>query len=311
MKHCYTLLLLMWCSLAGAQTDFRFADSTAQWSVLSAQWCMNTPCASFSTGVYSAPNDTIINQLWYQQIYGFNSPVCYLRKDSVEKVYGRYKSDSVEFLLYDFGWQVGDSITLGNALGRTWPYSVVDCRLDSIDTVDMGGLRRRFYVSYRIPQWNSGWSFERDIWIEGIGSLGTHFLSPGLDPQSLDGQKEDLLCFFEKDSLLYHDFMSSYFTDDTLSCFLNFDWVGVNDIGDAGGNLNVLYYRPYCIVKYSKPIENSTQLSLYDLTGRLILQKELTEQTTRIDLGDMAQGVYVYSIQYDKRKVKAGKLVIE
>jgi hypothetical protein len=55
----------------------------------------------------------------------------------------------------------------------------------------------------------------------------------------------------------------------------------------------------------------ATAFQLFDITGRMVLQKPLTETTSRIELNGVSKGMYLYNVMSDTQKVKAGKLVVE
>ncbi|MES2620546.1 MAG: T9SS type A sorting domain-containing protein [Bacteroidota bacterium] len=56
---------------------------------------------------------------------------------------------------------------------------------------------------------------------------------------------------------------------------------------------------------------SSTTFQLFDVTGRMILQKSLTETTNRVELSGVSKGMYLYNVQSDKERLGAGKLIVE
>lgn len=283
MKHCYTLLLLMWCSLAGAQTDFRFADSTAHWNSL--RFYYHFMCApDMNTTDFYACGDTVANGRSYQKICSssaFEAQV--VRVDSTKKVFALKQGNDT--LIYDFGRISGDTFSIS---GLVW-------KVDSVDTVVIVKPRKRMYVTPVQYQWS------QDVWIENIGSLYSYLWQPVVRAEILDGDGNALLCYTENGVQIFQN--NAWDT-----CYYYSVCTGIGEIDSKRVSVHMVSNSALAI--YSD-IHHTIQLNLYDLTGRLILQKELTEQTTRVDLGDMAQGVYVYSIQSDKQKIKTGKLLIE
>lgn len=305
MKSTLLFFFLFLAAMVSAQPGFRFADSTAQWNVLEEQYYM--PGYSLLTYQYFAEGDTIANGIQYQKIqcpggsgFGFYpSCIAFLRKDSIGRVYRRTNEDAVDVLIYDFGVAKNDTIIL--PLWEWGGYSPISCVVQNIDTVLIGTYRKRMFVQYIK---NSSWS--NDVWIEGIGAIASHWMAPGMERGVSDGPSDTLLCFYESDTLRYN-------APGHNSCDVNYtSWTSLNDqlllqavtIRTNSGSHSVE-------VCYPAYFSNTNTLLLYDLKGRLILQKELTEQTTRIDVNGVTRGVYLYIVQTNGRAIKNGKLIIE
>ena len=174
-----------------SQTNFRFADSTAQWNVLREPFSCTAPPNSqcFETLITKFEKDTVINGRSYQKLsgngYGQLSPY-YFYKDSLQRVFRLIDSN---YLIYDFSKHAGDTIH-GN------DYSVpITTLVDSVDTIFMVYPRKRMFVNY--------WGL-KDIWIEGIGSIYTNFLYPGGSALLVDYGIDSLLCYSENNQVLYH-----------------------------------------------------------------------------------------------------------
>src|SRR4051812_47225617 len=86
-----------------SQSDFRFADSTAQWNVLgtTSAWCL---CLNYGTEHFAVAGDTVIGNKQFQ-----NLQTAFIRKDSTGKVYKHNSHDTIEYLIYDFSKQAGDT----------------------------------------------------------------------------------------------------------------------------------------------------------------------------------------------------------
>ena len=61
--------------------------------------------------VYNANGDTMINGVRYQYISGDGTYGNFLRRD-IDKIYKRSSSGNCEYLLYDFGMDIGDTMVL-------------------------------------------------------------------------------------------------------------------------------------------------------------------------------------------------------
>ena len=286
MKRNLLLLLLSSWATCNAQTDFRFADSTAQWNVLESwqQWC---PCYTLNTTVYRISSDTVTNGLNYQVING----TVLLRRDSIGRVYKKSFTDTIENLIYDFSKIVGDTFSLN------YSGSGILCQVDSIDTVTLDKPRKRMYVNL---------SGAQDIWVEGIGSLKSDFLSPGLQYTFVDGPYYSFLCFFSGNMLVYHD--------DTVfqTCIIDtVIWYGLKDMSSFFTHISPNPATTYLNITLQQTPSSQTTFQLFDITGRMVLQKPLTETSNQLSVEGLSKGLYLYNVVSEKQKEGSGKLVIE
>ena len=53
------------------------------------------------------------------------------------------------------------------------------------------------------------------------------------------------------------------------------------------------------------------QLLLKNINGQVVLQKQLTTITTRLDIDHLNKGIYLYEIRTNKEQVTTGKLIIQ
>ena len=193
MKHTLLTLFSIISVITATAQSLRFADTTAQWYMGRTDnpiWCNG--CYSYSTEHFTITGDTIVNSRTYQKLGTISIPV--LLRDSAHRVYRYY--DDREVIVYDFNYAAGDTFSLGNLFGNA--SMNVFCHVDSVDTVHLLYPRKRMYLTY------NNQSFFQDIWIEGIGSLHSNFLSPGLEQMAFDMPSYDTRCFIEDDSLLIH-----------------------------------------------------------------------------------------------------------
>lgn len=272
-----------------AQTNFRFADSTAQWNVLYTEgaWCF---CVNYQTSIYKVTTDTVVNGLNYQSV---NSNF-FFRRDSLSRVFLRELNDTVEQLAYDFSKQAGDTFTLST---QNWG---VFCRVDSTDTVTLDGQRKRMYVTYNNDSWKS------DVWVDGIGSLNSNFLHPGIDHSIIDGGFWSLLCYYRDGNLVYHDTAIQVCELDTVI------YMGVKN--ESSNNRIAIIPNPatdFITIQTENNLPPQTTFQLYDITGRMVLQKQLTGKETTVPLNEISKGLYVYSVTSYEKKMGSGKLVVQ
>jgi len=50
----------------------------------------------------------------------------------------------------------------------------------------------------------------------------------------------------------------------------------------------------------------NARVEVYDMNGRLIHSQAITENVTRIDAGDWAEGVYVWKVYANNKEVENG-----
>ncbi|MEO0473347.1 MAG: T9SS type A sorting domain-containing protein [Bacteroidota bacterium] len=188
-----------------------------------------------------------------------------IRQDS-QKVYLK-KANAAEYLLYDFGLVVGDSIRV--------PLFSSECVLivDAIDSVQLndGSDRKRMVMRTEFDVFQT--------WIEGIGSvmgggLITHPQVCGTD------YFENLLCFYESNSLQYPQNPSSCFTTNATPLFL-----------EAHVQVYPNPVREHLIIESEGLILKSYSLS--HLTGIRIKSAFISDMRTDVNLSDMPDGVYL------------------
>ncbi len=283
-----THLLLVTIFISGilqAQTDFRFADSTANWSGRSWLDGMQPSSVDYELRVMG---DTSIAGRQYQII---NS--AHLRKDSVGRVFALRPADSVEALIYDFSKIAGDTFSISDWQQPAQSFSLIT--IDSTDTVWIGRYRKRMYVNT-----NGFGGFRTDIWIEDIGALKSYTLNPGSSYHTIPGIDE-LVCFWEQQQLVYHN--TAY-----PSCFTDLK-------NDALSNSVIdIFPNPTTdgvFVQNEVPFPAQTSFRLFDMVGRMVLRKPLDGKLNRIELNEVSKGVYLYSIITGSKKIISGKLVAQ
>jgi hypothetical protein len=55
----------------------------------------------------------------------------------------------------------------------------------------------------------------------------------------------------------------------------------------------------------------NAHVEVYDVNGRMVYGREITENVTAIDAGDWAEGVYVWKVMADSREAECGKWIKE
>jgi hypothetical protein len=90
-------------------------------------------------------------------------------------------------------------------------------------------------------------------------------------------------------------------------------FTGFNEIRDSQSDIRILPNpaTTSLTIQSENPFPPQTTFQLFDLSGRMVLQQELSAKTTRVELVDVSSGMYLYNVVEGKGKVKSGKLVIE
>jgi hypothetical protein len=298
MRIIFLSLFITISTFARGQTNFRFADSTAQWNVLSIGFLMSGPNDYvYSTTVNYITGDTTINNHSYQKLsQGFETG-SFIRKDTTGKVFVFDRYTNTEQTIYDFGKVPGDTFNIINSQGAPGKY----CTIDSVDSVVILYPRKRMCVTYHLDGDGS------DVWIDGIGSTKSHFLYPGVQYFCCDRPNYLLLCYHEQNSLLHHDPVYS-------SCVLDSTTVGIRDLPSNAISINVApnpVTENFFTVDLDSHPAKETTLQLFDITSKFILQQPLAEKTTTIAITGISKGLYLYTISTGEQKLASGKLTVQ
>ena len=189
-----------------------------QWNVLYHGWIadeIDMPITIF----YQLIGDTIINEMEYKKLtahYSMASPlsreyVAALRFSENKKVFIHY--DDTEYLLYDFGAQVGDTLEIFGGIDHYKDFKTLPHVITEIDTLDDGKLQMQLMVNLQ-DEWH-----ERSIpitWIEGVGSKDGVVQNVATLRIGLGGI--ELLCAYHNDECIYTT-DNPYYT--SLGCVYN------------------------------------------------------------------------------------------
>ncbi|MCB9046541.1 MAG: T9SS type A sorting domain-containing protein [Chitinophagales bacterium] len=195
----------------------------------------------------------------------------YLREDTTtHKVYGINAPNGNEYLLYDYNYQVGDSVFDPGA-----NYSIY--YVDSLITINING------IAHKAMHYKSVSHYYIDYWVvEGIGSLvQTNLAFPVIS--------SDLICFSNKGSTItpQHPFK--------FNC--------------ADSTLNVMQHTitDYKVKVYPQPAHGKVNIKLPDLVddynmtiynkvGDIVFTERAKAGSVVSVKGDYSTGVYVYKV---------------
>jgi len=277
----------------GQSSDF-LVDTNKIWSHLHISPDLGDPSPhTWTTDFITFRQDTIININHYKKVFhALDSNhlvwgcIGFIREDSASKVFYKSVQDSSERLLYDFGAQVGDTVTIDNGL-------TFDLIVDSIDSIFVYNKYMKRILFQMSPE----------IWIEGIGSMAG-VLQSGLS--LLTGQIDELLCYYENDTL---KLSNTYYQE----CFYNN--VGINEI-EKNEIKTKLYPNPVVgtstFLIEGNPDKKYFVLEIYSVIGTRIKTIIINnDKQTVIRKSDFSSGLYFYKLTSHETEIKTGKFEIE
>ena len=295
MKKIFLLLLIISLNYGGySQT---LVKENKLWS--------NTLIGSEHGGTYNSYyikfyNDTIINDLTYKKIWRSNDSLQnnwfqhgYIREDSTKKVYKYNQQYQKDELLYDFGVEVGDSIKVtyiadSSSFFYIYANNITFIKLENtIDSV-------RTICFYNLPYIID--DYPTVIWIETVG--GTKgVIYGGLPYILLVGAYLDLVCYYENDTLKYHN---TGFT----TCFPTGFPESINEEIKNNNIIKTSCNNMLLSFDFGSLNTNNSLLQIYKLNGVLILEKKLTgDKTMQIPCNTFMNGIYLYRFVNNKTAI--------
>lgn len=267
-----------------AQTNFHFADSTAEWTLCHRTFSEGSQGSSttYQTDVYIADGDTFFNNKNYQKIVSgypnYDFPLALVRKDSLSKVFLYDPNISSDRMIYDFSLNQGDTMRIYQPASWHEDEDTIKFVVDSTDYVTFGIERKRIFLRCITGTYCS-W-FTNDIIIEGIGTLNSHFLSPYIyEFLAIPGDAFNILDFQENGT--NHNFSSDCST------------VSISKV--ASEKIKI-YPNPADYYLNVTGLTSETTFYLYNLFGQEVLKKELQQGDTQIEIKNLTNGIYVYRV---------------
>jgi hypothetical protein len=218
-----------------------------------------------------------------------------------KKVYARHYGpnfliDTLEYILYDFGLAVGDSINLRLNNGGTFQsepeYRFLKCtEIDSVLTTV--GYRRRLKMEFsQPPYWSQFTELNFDYWVEGIGSMFNLFHRV---PECFDFECQlELKCFGK-----FIQSVDSIVSSESIYGALCSSIVTEVVIPEQNNNFIILQDGNTIGIKLPDELDYNQIFSseLIDLYGRVILQIDYNGLT---NLNNIATGIYIVLIRTSK-----------
>lgn len=267
-----------------AQQYFAFPTEDASWHCLNWFYVPGEINETYNFSYYQN-SDTLINNIEYHKVYSFNTYVGAIREDENKQIfffpnsvninYSHFPNNTEEHLLYTFNNLEEGMVVEIN--GR-------DIHIQSIDSVLLNGLYRRRYKVYGVMT-------DTEHWIEGIGSDKTFFSAFS------NGEFENSLF-----TLCYTDTETYYINSPNSqdSCHYNVP-VGMEHINIAEC---IFYPNPITSNLTVKTTNFPAYLYLYNVSGQLLLQKEIKHEYTRIDFSCFPNNVYIVELKQNNMIIR-------
>ncbi|MCC5917474.1 MAG: T9SS type A sorting domain-containing protein [Cryomorphaceae bacterium] len=259
------------------------------------------------TDSMSVIGDSIIDGHLYKKVinvWASMDSLLLLREDTAARqVY--FLLDSIEYILYDFSLELGDSVTIyttlpGNGDLNFSPFQTTVSLVDTI--VDLNNIhRKRLWLNTQTAS-----SFLiAGPWIEGIGGETgfvpiSNNISINLTP--------NLLC-------AWNDGVQIYANDNYDSCYYRL--VSVETFSKDISNLKTYPNPTKDFINVSVTVENVKPhtVVIRDLQGKILREQPLlnngTEQMAGLELQALPNGMYLLEIRSDGRVEATAKVIKE
>ena len=204
-------------------------------------------------------------------------------------------NDTTDHLLYDYGVQVGDTITL-----QTFYGGITDFKITQVDTILILNKNRR---QIRIE--NIASSYE-DIWVEEIGSIQRGYFSRG-NPINIIDAGSDFSCFYSAD---LDSIWSGNFTFPCLIDQLELSCEETTALTKNSLKLELKAFpNPFVDFIELEQLPLKGTISIYNLVGQIIGKWGIERDHFRIETGGFEAGMYVVEIQDSAGNTARKKMV--
>lgn len=292
------LILLFFCFIHLSVFSQNYTPILDDWN----EWHLTNCYFGCLTDVYYTDGDTLVNGKSYKILDGYHyiNRNLLLREDVNEKrIYltitqPQYVED---LLLYDFSLIEGDSIAMRNPLT---PFPSYDGYfvLDSIRMLPQNGEEKKHF--YFTPTPSNPSTLKRSEWVEGVGSLSM-INAPGGEP-NFNGAGQ-LNCAFKNATLFYSN-LDSISSCEATNLSVAQEFVPMEK--------TQLYAQPQRNSFLLSPTNNTREIQLYGMNGKLFKRIQLNNQTSlELNLNDLNSGIYLLKIIQTNYQKQTFKLVVK
>lgn len=289
-NHFLPIFCLLLCTTwaASAQTtDYQPLLQQSSWK------CEMASCGVWWGEFITTNGETILDGVAYTalsytdslwQPMPWASDMLLLREDLVErKVWAYSPYDSTEYLLYDFGMAIGDTIA-----PSVWQTFVLT-DMDEVNT--SGGVRRRFMLQ-------SLEDTQTLTWIEGIGNQYHPF-------DSFRSYGSHTVCKWDYDKLIVGSDCGEQAPDHVADAMAT---VSPTIAQHAQAMPNPTQERFLLQIAPDMPLPQ--RVLLFDLSGKRLQELVLPAQhSVEIDLSQLPTATYIYRIEFSPTYSESGKII--
>lgn len=301
MKNFLPLFLLFSSTTLVAQDYIPMLEEGNSWSV-DVYYdilppCDPSPCTYIVSSQITLGGIETIGGLDYTRIISNGSNTCLLREDN-GLVYKYDEDEQVDRVLFDFTLEVNDVFPVdGSAydpssgfycVNQVYGFTGEDLTVVAVEFLELAGeMRKVITFDYEYANFQ---------WIEGIGNIsGFDFMW-----EQIDITGGSLLVCFETSG-------TNYFFNNATSC--DNTTLGLADLNK---NEAVLYPNPVVstsILQFSS--EGMVDgVKIFDVTGRLVHEAQVTEDYIRIDGMHYPSGLYFYQTTSEGKIIHSEKFVV-
>lgn len=247
------------------------------------------PLATFTTYIYEANGDTIIDDILYTKLYNAyqNHNPTYEGAYRVDMLTSRvYYIDTfynTEGLLYDFSLVPGDTIPITN--GSDTAFYVV-----CLDTATVF-FNSTPHLAFHIFSYDDYDNTCYTVWVKGIGSMKHPLETELFCAEDWFETSYFLNCFFYKEEEIYHKPDNPFFE----GCYGQ--WVGIDDL-----QTEKLYLFPNPVTDIAQIISSNWANELFnyqilDVLGRIESERyNMPLNEIRIDPKNLKNGIHILKL---------------
>ena len=317
---CLMLFLNYSNSTAQNENYHRLLEEEASWRI------GHLSCGWYVTNLQVSEYDTLINGQIYHRIEEYDSyseslmKTYYMREDvSSQKVYEYNESLQTEFLIYDFGVQVGQTFSLQKII--PWQNASIDLPhvVNEIDAIQLenGEWRTRIQLTRLATtvETSAGdiWDFSEEYnyaWIEGVGCdmlpVASYFP---------DYWSSTLFCHQRRGQLMMENsewgsycdgFANTINPNNEINADENDIWETVfEDLVDISPNPASIAWNVQIVQDMKTPVV----LQLFDIKGQLLKSiSALNEKKIQIENEQLPAGIYFLKIMQNGKTLGSLKL---
>ncbi|MBR4453931.1 MAG: T9SS type A sorting domain-containing protein [Bacteroidales bacterium] len=260
---------------------------------------MSISGATYSFYIYKK-DTACFHNICYYRFYEGGSVYTYLREDTTcGKIYRYYPNIDSEYVWCDMSLNVGDTFYLPIINDRLYLYPEQGTQLVVDSIAYINGKKIIYFPYIEVSEmWRNEYLFrDKTIvklsFIEGIGST---YGPMGYDPLGGGYGLSFLLCVHINDSL-------EFIANANAGCDINYVSIEEKNIPQY---IRIHPNPTKGMIEIKSNNLNIKQIELFDIFGKLLLEKKSSESTITLDISPYAKGMYLlrYTLSDDTQQTK-------